>query len=182
MPWRAPSQLAANLCRESSIEKKKKHEGCRGAWGGSSTHTPLMFYSLYRPFLVVCRQDEPVVMREGGTCAGEGQGRCSGREPSSWASSPGDAAVPLHNFRGPPGQRTHATTKTRPTTRAIRCFEPSPGRRHRPGAYPSEAPASLLRHRHQQGALPSGRGGQQHAGNAPRPVQHVCLNVPPPPE
>lgn len=90
-----------------------------------------------------------MVMREGGTCAGEGQGRCSGREPSSWASSPGDAAVPLHNFRGPPGQRTHATTKTRPTTsRAIRCLEPSPGR-HPPGA--PEAPASLLRRRQKQG-------------------------------
>lgn len=170
MPWRAPSQLAANLCRESSIEKKK-HEGCRGARGGSSTHTPLMFYSLYRPFLVVCRQDEPVVMREGGTCAGEGQGRCSGREPSSWASSPGDAAVPLHNFRGPPGQRTHATTKTRPPlllrARFVVWSRPRDAATARSRIPP--------RHPQASSATASSRVVVR------RRQQHVCFNVPPTP-
>lgn len=128
MPWRAPSQLAANLCRE--------REETRGGSGGGrarerDSSTALMFYSLYGPFLLVCRQGCER------SCAGEGQGRCSGRGPSSWPS-PGDAAaVPVHNFRGPPGQRTHAAAETRPATRAIRCLEPSPGRHRAP-----EAPAS----------------------------------------
>lgn len=127
-PWRAPSQLAANLCRE--------REETRGGPGGgrareTDSSTALMFYSLYGPFLLVCRQGCEK------SRAGEGQGRCSGRGPSSWPS-PGDAAaVPVHNLRGPSVQRTHAATETRPATRAIRCLEPSPGRHRAP-----EAPAS----------------------------------------
>lgn len=76
MPWRAPSQLAANLCRESSIERRNTRGAAKSGRvvkvaGLSCTkeietlaHTPLTFYSLYRPFfLFVCCQDEPVVMR-----------------------------------------------------------------------------------------------------------------------
>lgn len=146
------------------MEREETRGVQRGSGGERETlaHTPLMFYSLYRPFLLVCHQGEPVVMREGGTCAGEGQGRCSGRELSSWlSSSPGDAAVPLHNFRGP---LRRAPIRAR--------FVVSSRSRDAP-----EAPASLRATRISSSCpLRSLYYRLSQGGTAPRPVQHVCRN------